>query len=102
MVIRLRHPWRAALAVACTALVLTGAGVTLLLRDMTPSPYAPPAQLPRTQGVALRVAYESELDLDAPPGPATVAGAAMLAVAGCLGVGGCLIRRRRPVDSAAD
>ncbi|MFJ9413576.1 hypothetical protein ACIRPT_05345 [Streptomyces sp. NPDC101227] len=95
MLIRLRRPWRARLAVTCTVLLLATAGATLLLRDIAPPPYKPPPRLPRTSSVTLQVAYGSELDRDAPPGPATITGAVMLAVAGGLGVGGCLICRRR-------
>ncbi|MGY5128576.1 hypothetical protein [Streptomyces nigrescens] len=96
MWIRLRRPWRARLIVAGTALVLAVGGVTLLLRSEAPPPYVPPqpsgAQVPEV----VQFAYESTLDvdLDPPPGPATLVGAVLLAVSGGLCVGGCFIRRR--------
>ncbi|MFF4953344.1 hypothetical protein ACWC2K_05785 [Streptomyces chattanoogensis] len=99
MLIRLRHPWRARLIVACTVLALVAAGVTLLLWDAAPAPapYEPLSGLSRHQGLMQYVTYASEGEHDTPPGPATIAGSIMLAVALGLGIGGCLIGRRRAV-----
>ncbi|QTZ93491.1 hypothetical protein [Streptomyces auratus] len=92
MLIRLRRPWRARLAVAVTVLVLTVAGTALILWGETPPPYPP---LPPSHGnVLITVAVESTLDRDAPPAPATLCGAVMLSVAAALGLAGCLIGRR--------
>ncbi|MGW9177807.1 hypothetical protein [Streptomyces decoyicus] len=96
MLIRLHRPWHARLAVAFTVLVLTAGGVALVLRGEAPPPYAPLPSLTATHGNTLtQVVYESTLDRDDPPGPATLGGVAMLAVAGVLGVAGCLVGRRR-------
>ncbi|MEV5124242.1 hypothetical protein AB0K49_15855 [Streptomyces decoyicus] len=96
MLIRLHRPWHARLAVALTVLVLTAGGVALVLRGEAPPPYAPLPSLTATHGNTLtQVVYESTLDRDGPPGPATLGGVAMLAVAGVLGVAGCLVGRRR-------
>ncbi|MGX1852010.1 hypothetical protein OIU91_18365 [Streptomyces sp. NBC_01456] len=94
MLIRLRRPWRARLIVALTVLVLTTGGVALILRGEAPPPLPP---LPATHGKVLtQVVFESSLDRDAPPAPATLCGAVMLSVAGALSLVGCLIVRRRP------
>ncbi|MFG2138340.1 hypothetical protein [Streptomyces sp. NPDC048650] len=96
MLIRLRRPWRARLAVTCAVLVLAAAGAALLLRDAAPPPFAPLPRLPPQHvPTVVTVLTRDEPDRETPPGPATLAGAVMLAVAGGLGVGGCLIRRRR-------
>ncbi|MFC9240984.1 hypothetical protein ACFTZK_31675 [Streptomyces decoyicus] len=95
MLIRLYRPWRARLAVALIALVLAVGGVALIPWGEAPPPYTPLPSLPATPRTTLQVAYESMLDRDGPPGPATLGGAAMLAVAGVLCVAGCLIGRRR-------
>ncbi|MGW7248926.1 hypothetical protein [Streptomyces decoyicus] len=96
MLIRLHRPWRARAAVAFTVLVLAAGGVALTLWGEAPPPYAPLPSPTATHGNSLtQVVYESTLDRDGPPGPATLGGAAMLAVAGVLGVAGCLIGRRR-------
>ncbi|MFG2531374.1 hypothetical protein [Streptomyces sp. NPDC048516] len=94
MLIRLRRPWRARLIVALTVLVLTAGGVALLLWGETPPSYPP---LPQLHGphLSIHVAYESTINRDTPPAPATLCGAAMLAAAGALCLAGCLIVRRR-------
>ncbi|MFF8787379.1 hypothetical protein [Streptomyces sp. NPDC015125] len=94
MLIRLQRPWRARLIVALTALVLTVGGVGLILWGETPPPFPP---LPATHGHVLVVhaVFESTLDRDAPPAPATLCGAVLLSVAGALCLAGCLIVRRR-------
>lgn len=79
---------------ALTVLVLTTGGVALILWGETPPPLPP---LPATHGKVLtQVVFESSLDRDAPPAPATLCGAVLLSVAGALGFAGCLIVRRRP------
>ncbi|WP_414505503.1 hypothetical protein [Streptomyces sp. NEAU-L66] len=96
MGIRLRRPWCARLIVAGTALALAVAGVTLLLRGETPPPYVPPQPSGPHIREVVQFAYESTLDvdIDPPPGPATLVGAVLLAVSGALCVGGCFIRRK--------
>ncbi|RXS82185.1 hypothetical protein EST92_15035 [Streptomyces sp. TM32] len=93
MLIRLRRPWRARLAVAVTVLVLSVAGVALILWGETPPPFPPLP--PSHDNVVIQVAVETTLDRDTPPAPATLCGAVMLSVAGALGLAGCLIGRRR-------
>ncbi|MFI0908249.1 hypothetical protein ACH4TE_32760 [Streptomyces sioyaensis] len=93
MLIRLRRPWRARLVVALTVLLLAAGGVALILWGETPPPYPP---LPAPHGKVLtQVVFESTLDRDAPPAPATLCGAVLLSVAGALSLAGCLIARRR-------
>ncbi|GES31454.1 hypothetical protein AB0G60_19920 [Streptomyces angustmyceticus] len=98
MLIRLRRPWRARLIVALAVLVLAAGGVALILWGETPPPFPP---LPALHGsgphgnVLTQVVFESTLDRDAPPAPATLCGAAALSVAGALSLAGCLIVRRR-------
>lgn len=93
MLIRLRRPWRGRLIVALTALVLATGGAALILWGETPPSYPP---LPQLHGprLSIEVAFESTLDRDAPPAPATLCGAAMLSAAAALCLAGCLIVRR--------
>ncbi|MFE3886239.1 hypothetical protein ACFXPQ_25575 [Streptomyces lydicus] len=103
MLIRLRRPWRARLIVAFTVLVLAAGGVALILWGETPPPFPPlpgtHASGPHDSGphgnVLTQVVFESTLDRDTPPAPATLCGAVMLAAAGALCLAGCLIVRRR-------
>ncbi|MFI1156152.1 hypothetical protein [Streptomyces sioyaensis] len=96
MLIRLRRPWRARLLVALTVLLLAAGGVALILWGETPPSYPPLPHLPAAHGnVRIQVAFESTLDRDAPPAPATLCGAVTLSVAGALSLAGCLIARRR-------
>ncbi|MEU7433054.1 hypothetical protein AB0B07_19845 [Streptomyces sioyaensis] len=96
MLIRLRRPWRARLVVALTVLLLAAGGVTLILWGETPPSYRPLPHLPAAHGsLVFHAVYESTLDRDAPPAPATLCGAVMLSVAGALSLAGCLIARRR-------
>ncbi|WP_328385170.1 glycosyltransferase 87 family protein [Streptomyces sp. NBC_00400] len=103
MLIRLRRPWRARLIVALTVLVLAAGGVALILWGETPPPFPP---LPGTHGsaphgnVVIQAVFESTLDRDTPPAPATLCGAVMLALAGALCLAGCLIVRRRQQEPA--
>ncbi|MFI1502145.1 hypothetical protein [Streptomyces platensis] len=93
MLIRLRRPWHARLAVAVIVLLLAVGGVALILWGETPPSYPP---LPPSHGnVLIHVTVASTFDRDAPPAPATLCGAVMLSVAGALGLAGCLIGRRR-------
>ncbi|MFE1766832.1 hypothetical protein ACFW81_21790 [Streptomyces angustmyceticus] len=98
MLIRLRRPWRARLIVTLTVLVLAAGGVALILWGETPPPFPP---LPGTHGsgphgnVLTQVVFESTLDRDTPPAPATLCGAAALSAAAALSLAGCLIVRRR-------
>lgn len=94
MLIRLRRPWRARLLVALTTLVLAAGGAALILWGETPPPYPP---LPATHGhvVVIHAVFESTLDRDTPPAPATLCGAVLLSLAGALCLTGCLIIRRR-------
>ncbi|SOE11835.1 hypothetical protein SAMN06272775_2821 [Streptomyces sp. 2323.1] len=96
MLIRLRRPWRARLLVALTVLLLAVGGVALILWGETPPSYRPLPHLPAAHGnVRILVAFETTLNRDAPPAPATLCGAVMLSLAGALSLAGCLIARRR-------
>ncbi|MFF7233330.1 hypothetical protein [Streptomyces sioyaensis] len=96
MLIRLRRPWRARLLVALTVLLLAVGGVALILWGETPPSYPPLPHLPAVHNnVRIQVAFETTLDRDAPPAPATLCGAVMLSLAGALSLAGCLIARRR-------
>ncbi|SEB74316.1 hypothetical protein SAMN05428945_1036 [Streptomyces sp. 2224.1] len=95
MLIRLRRPWRARLIVALTVLVLTAGGVTLILWGETPPPFPPLPDSGPHGNVLTQVVFESTLDRDTPPAPATLGGAVMLSAAGALSLAGCLIVRRR-------
>ncbi|MFI9078682.1 hypothetical protein ACIGW8_19765 [Streptomyces sioyaensis] len=96
MLIRLRRPWHARLVVALTVLLLAVGGVALILWGETPPSYPPRPHLPAAHGnVGIQVTFESTLDRDAPPAPATLCGAVLLSVAGALSLAGCLIARRR-------
>ncbi|PJJ03783.1 hypothetical protein BX264_4181 [Streptomyces sp. 2333.5] len=96
MLIRLRRPWRARLLVALTVLLLAVGGVALILWGETPLSYPPLPHLPAAHNnVRIQVAFETTLDRDAPPAPATLCGAVMVSLAGALSLAGCLIARRR-------
>lgn len=94
MLIRLRRPWHARLVVALTVLALAAGGVTLILWGETPPSCPPLPQLPGPH-LSIHVAYESTINRDAPPAPATLCGAVLLSVAGALCLAGRLMVRRR-------
>ncbi|TJZ55934.1 hypothetical protein FCH28_11700 [Streptomyces piniterrae] len=94
MVIRLRRPWRARLAVVLAALALAAVGATMLWHD-APAPYQPERWEqwePHRPGMAVvyQIAFREE-----PPGPVTITGAVLLAGALALPAGCLFIRRRQ-------